>query len=89
MHSIQNMALVDKDTNAALQNYMIDKKRKILKERERHDQKNPVLVPIATKMVFNKAFTASPTDMKFWTEEDRNAYFSEIKRVYEEYINLI
>ena len=89
MHSIQNMALVDKDTNAALQNYMIDKKRKILKERERHDQKNPVMVPIATKMVFNKAFTASPTDLKFWTEEDRNAYFSEIKRVYEEYINLI
>lgn len=85
MHSIKNMALVDKDTNAALQNYLIDEKRKILKRRESHDLKNPVLVPIATKMVFNKAFTEFPTDMKFWTEEDRDAYFREINRVYEEY----
>jgi len=89
MHTIQNMALVDKDTNAALQNYLIDKKREILKERESHDKENPVLVPIATKMVFNKAFTLSPSDMKYWTDVDRSAYFSEIKRVYEEYTNLI
>ena len=89
MHSIQNMALVDKDTNAALQNYLIDKKREILKRRESHDLKNPVLVPIATKMVFNKFFTASPTDMKYWTEDDRSAYFNEIRRVYEEYTYLI
>lgn len=88
MHSIKNMALVDKDTNAALQNYLIDQKREILKRRESHDLKNPILVPIATKMVFNKAFTAFPTDMKFWTEEDRYEYFKEIERVYKEYTEI-
>lgn len=85
LHTIHNMALVDKDTNAALQNYLIDQKREILKKRESHDPKKPVMVPVATKMVFSKAFTPSPSDMKYWTEDDRNAYFTEIKRVYEAY----
>lgn len=85
MHTICNMALVDKNTNSALQNYLMDKKRSILNSRESHDPKNPVFIPIATKMVFNKAFNDSPNDMQYWTEADRNAYFKEIKRVYNEY----
>lgn len=89
MHTICNMALVDKDTNAALQNYLLDKKRSILKERENHDPESPVFIPIATKMVFNKEFNNSPKDLQYWTEKDRKDYFAEIKRVYDEYTNII
>lgn len=85
MHTICNMALVDKETNSALRNYLLDKKRTILRERENHTPENPILIPIATKMVFNKEFNKSPKDMQFWTQEDRDGYFAEIQRVYEEY----
>lgn len=88
MHTICNMALVDKDTNAALQNYLLDKKRTILKEREYLTPENPILIPIATKKVFNKDFNKSPKDLQYWTQEDRDGYFAEIKRVYEEYTNV-
>lgn len=88
LHTICNMALVDKDTNAALQNYLMDKKREILKERECHDKTHPVFIPIATKMVFNKEFSNSPQDMKYWSESDRKSYFIEIQRVYVEYTQL-
>lgn len=89
MHTIGNMALVDKDTNAALQNYLLDKKRSILKERENHDPESSVFIPVATKMVFNKEFNNSPKDLQYWTEKDRKDYFAEIKRVYDEYTNII
>lgn len=80
MHSLFNMALVDKNTNAALSNNLIDIKRSILQERE---EKNETYVPLATNYVFNKHFSKTISDMKFWTKEDREAYFEVVKNAYE------
>ena len=79
MHSLFNMALVDKNTNAALSNNLIDIKRSILQERE---EKNETYVPLATNYVFNKHFSKTISDMKFWTKEDRETYFELIKKAY-------
>ena len=46
MHTLYNMALVDKDTNAALGNNVIDRKRNILKDRE---SLGKTYVPLGTR----------------------------------------
>ena len=80
MHTLYNIALVDKDTNAALSNNLIDIKRSILQERE---IENKTYIPLATNYVFNKHFSKTVSDMKFWTKDDREAYFEVIKKAYE------
>jgi len=79
MHTLYNLTLVDKDTNAALSNNLIDVKRSILQDREK---KNKTYVPLATNYVFNKHFSNSVPDMKFWTKEDREIYFSFVEISY-------
>ena len=79
-HTLYNIALVDKDTNAALSNNLIDIKRSILQERE---IENKTYIPLATNYVFNKHFSKTVSDMKFWTKDDREAYFEVIKKAYE------
>ena len=84
MHTLYNMALVDKDTNAALSNNLIDVKRRILQEREKNGE---TYVPIATNYVFNKHFSSQISNMKFWSKDDREAYFSIIEKAYHYFIN--
>ncbi len=84
MHTLYNMALVDKDTNAALSNNLLDRKRQILQERE---EQGKTFVPIATNYVFNKHFSNQISDMKFWTKDDRETYFAKIEEAYNYFIN--
>lgn len=83
MHTLYNMALIDKDTNAALSNKLMDAKRKTLIDRENN---NGIYVPIGTNFVFNKHFTKDVTSMKFWMLNDRNAYFKKIEEAYNYFI---
>ena len=88
MHSIKNMALVDMPTNAALQNYLLDTKRRILKERSEADASSDkhTFVPITTELVFNKGFSNSVKELKFWTCPDREAYFKHVESIYNEFV---
>jgi len=88
MHSIRNMALVDKPTNSALQNYLLDTKRYILKERCEADISSDkhTFVPITTQLVFNKSFSKSVKELKFWSLPDRDAYFAHIESIYNEFV---
>lgn len=79
MHTLYNISLVDKDTNAALSNNLIDIKRSILQDREINVK---TYVPIATRYVFNKHFSREVSDMKFWSNKDRKLYFSKVKEAY-------
>lgn len=78
------MALVDTKTNAALSNNLIDVKRRILQERE---EKGETYVPVATNYVFNKHFSSQISNMKFWSKDDRESYFSMIEKAYLYFIN--
>lgn len=86
MHTLYNMALIDKDTNASLSNNLIDKKRKILQDREREGK---TYVPIATNYVFNKHFSDEISEMKFWSKKDRDQYFDKISEAYNYFVNKI
>ena len=99
LHSISNLALVDKDTNAALGNGLLNKKRRKLQERsnefEETDGKKGSVVFIGTWKVFNKEYSTEATDNKllasaanlnYWTKLDRENYMKEIKEIYDEYV---
>lgn len=88
LHSISNMALVDKDTNSALQNFFLDRKRGILSQRHNNVDnvtgKALTYVPIATFKAFAKEWTQSePGDMRLWRQADRDAYFKAIEKAYD------
>ncbi len=84
MHTLYNLALVDKDTNAALSNNFLYEKRATLYKREKE---NKTYVPVGTWAVFNKLYSDKVLDMKFWSPNDRNAYFKEIETAYHYFVN--
>jgi len=84
VHTLYNLALVDKDTNSALNNSFFDIKRGILKE-----NKLGRYIPICTQRVFSKYYSAKPQEMLFWSNDDRNAYFGEIESMYNSFNNLL
>ena len=84
LHTLYNLALVDKDTNSQLNNSFFDIKREILKE-----NKEGRYIPICTQRAFSKFYSKSPNDMIFWNNDDRQAYYNAIEEVYISFINLI
>lgn len=85
MHTLYNLALVDKETNSALSNCLLDQKRSILKER--HEAKVSYVLPCTFK-AFSKYYTRpSQADItsKLWTTQDRNDYFLAIEAVYNDF----
>ena len=87
MHTLYNMALVDKETNSALSNHLLDKKRSILIKL--HNEGKTYVMP-ATRKAFSKYYTEYSDQNplpKLWTQPDREAYFSAIEKVYNEYIS--
>lgn len=85
MHTLYNMALVDKDTNSALSNKLLDEKRDILIER--HLRGETYVLP-STYKVFSKHYSKATKDNvlpKLWTQPDRDAYFKAIENIYTNY----
>lgn len=85
MHTLYNLSLVDKDTNSALSNNLLDVKREILKERQK--SKNIYVLPTTYK-VFGKYYSAATESNilpKLWTKPDREAYFAAIESVYNDF----
>ena len=80
LHTLYNLALVDKDTNSSLNNSFFDVKREILKDREKERY-----IPICTQRAFAKYYSKSPNEMIFWANEDRKSYFEVIESTYEFY----
>jgi hypothetical protein len=84
LHTLYNLALVDKDTNSQFNNSFFDIKREFLKE-----NKLGRYMPICTQRAFSKFYSNSPNDMIFWNGDDRTAYFNAIEKVYLSFTNLI
>lgn len=87
MHTLYNMALVDKATNSALSNHLLDKKRSLLIEFAKN---GTTYVMPATRRAFSKYYTGFSEQNplpKLWTQPDREAYFGAIEKVYNKYIS--
>lgn len=84
LHTLYNLALVDKDTNSMLNNSFYDVKRELLKT-----NKLGKYIPICTQRAFSKYYSENPKEMIFWNSEDRQAYFNDIEKVYNSFIHLL
>lgn len=79
---LPNMALLSVEQNSAISNYTFDAKRNSILDMDKKGK----YIPFCTKMVFLKYYSNSETNLHFWSDEDRNSYLSEIKRVLHDYI---
>lgn len=85
MHTLYNMALVDKDTNSALSNNLLSRKRKILLD---YQEQGKTYVLPSTQKVFSKYYSPAKdcnSLPELWTQPDREAYFLAIKKVYNDF----
>ena len=98
LHSIANMALVDKITNTRLGNGLMNAKRLILQELSQEydesDGERGAVTFVGTWKVFNKEYStyadnkaelAKSANLNFWTKLDRKNYLKDIKKTYDEY----
>ena len=77
INDLSNLVLLDSGTNRGYKNAVFPVKRETIIEKE----KKGTFIPICTKNVFLKYYTQHPEQMTFWCEEDRGAYFENIKEV--------
>lgn len=82
LHSIDNLALLDKDTNSALNNDIFDIKRKKIIERD----KNGAFIPLCTRNVFLKYYNEELAQGYFWSEEDRSQYKLAIRKIVDGFV---
>jgi len=83
MHSIANLALLNMNDNAALNNSTFDVKRNAIIEMDKRGQ----YIPFCTKMVFLKYYTPSESNqLHFWGQPDRIAYLNAINSTLKNYL---
>jgi hypothetical protein len=87
--SIDNLCLLDKNTNSSLGNNIFKRKREMILETDNSGEveivgkKIKVFIPIATKNVFLKYYTAEADEkhiqFTYWGKKDREDYISAIE----------
>lgn len=83
INDLSNLTLLDSGTNRGYKNAVFPLKRKTIIDRD----KAGVFIPICTKNVFLKYFSEYPPKISFWSEEDRQNYEMDLRRVLETYLN--
>lgn len=77
LDSIENLTLLDRDTNSSLNNSLFPVKRDRVREWERKAR----FIPIATRNVFLKYFPGATSHLDYWGEADRRAYAAEMRSI--------
>ena len=84
INSIANLALLNTEDNAALNNSTFDVKRNKIIEMDQ----NGKYIPFCTRMVFLKYYTPSnSSQLHFWGQKDMEAYINAINNVLNPYLN--
>ena len=83
LDNIQNLALLDSDSNSSLNNSIFQIKLKKIKEFLKDPKK---YIPIATKNVFFKYYTKEAKQILFWSNTDMNNYIEYIVNSVQEYL---
>lgn len=85
VHSLSNMALLQKSKNSELNNSLFDVKRRKILEMDARGQ----FIPYCTKMVFMKYYSSEKQDnvsFHFWGESDRVDYIAKMNEVLKPYL---
>ena len=83
LHGLQNLCLLSRGVNSALSNRTFARKREIMREIVMTATQE--YIPMATRRVFLKYYSASPKDNAYWRREDAEAYMEHIRRVWKHY----
>lgn len=81
LHKIQNLTLLDKDSNRRIGNHIFSQKRKEIQELGEKDK----LIPICTKKVFEKVFSKNKSNPDIFETKDQEDYLRVIKEYLEKY----
>ncbi|SFI99794.1 DUF262 domain-containing protein [Olleya namhaensis] len=87
-HYLNNLLLLDRNTNSTLSNKLFDEKRSIVLRFDKNgfnDKEKPVFIPIETLNAFNKTFSKE-INIKNWTKEDGDNYVCAIKDRLKEFL---
>jgi hypothetical protein len=82
MHGIHNLALLDRDTNSALNCSVFEVKRNIIIDREIKG----AFIPVCTRNVFLKYYSRPAKDLFYWSKDDRENYYTAIQTTLESYL---
>ncbi|ETD26837.1 DUF262 domain-containing protein [Helicobacter canis] len=82
LHRIQNLTLLDKESNSKIGNQIFSRKRKEIQKLGEQDK----LIPIATKKVFEKVFSTDKSNPDVFGNKDQKDYLAEIQKRLERYM---
>lgn len=83
LHGLQNLCLLSRGVNSALSNRTFARKREVMREIVMTTTQE--YIPMATRRVFLKYYSASPKDNAYWRREDAEAYMEHIRSVWKHY----
>lgn len=83
LHGLQNLCLLGRGVNSALSNRTFARKRAVMREIVMTATQE--YIPMATRRVFLKYYSASPKDNAYWCREDAEAYMEHIRSVCKHY----
>lgn len=81
LHTIQNLTLLDKESNSKIGNQIFSQKRKAIQKLAEEDK----LIPIATRKVFEKVFSENKSNPDVFERKDQEDYLSSIKEYLQRY----
>lgn len=82
LHSVGNLCLLPKALNISVSNHPFAVKRNILRQKV-----GAAYIPIATREVFNKVFSAHPASYLYWEATDVQDYLKELCATYHFYVS--
>ena len=82
LHSIDNLALLESGANSSVSNNFFDVKRRMIIEKDRKGE----FIPVCTRNVFLKYYSEDPSQIYYWSEQDRKDYLRAIKDTLSEYL---
>lgn len=82
IHSIDNLALLERDVNSSISNNFFDVKRNMIIRKDKDGE----FIPVCTRNVFLKYYSNDPSHIHYWSEADRTDYLNAIKKVLEPYL---
>jgi hypothetical protein len=82
-HALSNLALLEKDDNSTLSNWVFEVKRQLVLDRDSRGS----YIPVCTRNVFLKYYTdRQAQQLHFWSPQDRGAYLATIEKVLAPYL---
>ncbi len=82
LNNINNLALLDRDTNSALNNSFFDVKRRIIVEKDKAGE----FIPVCTRNVFLKYYSEDASQIHYWSQKDREDYLRAIRDTLDEFL---